>query len=221
MENYNVYEEKKEGSTLGGVCGALIGAVIGAILWGVIGILTQHSYWIVAALIGVIVAFGYELLKGRKGVIKYVVIVLCVILAVVGGDLIYGGWIINEEYQEINALLANGTDNEIAQFFFQDEMYEEYQRLHPIDKRYNIQLIRDEYAGQSLQDFYNRYYKNNPDWNNSVMRDTLSSIVAGLFGGLPIASKKKKKDESIRPVNFEEATEASSEAVKQPDQPSI
>lgn len=214
--NYNYVQEaqEKQGNILGGILGALIGAVIGAVIWAFVGILTDSSFWLVGLAIGAIVAFGYDLLKGRKGVLKIITIVVCVILAVVAGDLVYSTWNINAEYKELNTLLTTGTDDEIAQYFFTAEAYEEYKTLNPLDKKYNIKLIKDEYQVSSLMEFYELAYKGNSEFKSALIKDMLMSIAAALFGGLTIAFKTNKKEENAQPVNFEEAgtnAEATSE----------
>lgn len=210
MENNYKYAQEaqeKKGSVLGGILGALIGTVIGAAIWAIVGILTNTSFWLIGLAIGAIVAFGYDLLKGRKGALKIITIVVCVILAVVAGDLAYSTWNINAEYKEINTLLSDGTDDEIAQYFFTPEAYEEYKTLHPLDQRYNIELIKDEYQVSSVMEFYELAYKGNTEFKSAFIKDLLFSIAAALFGGLSIALKTNKKEENAQPVNFEEAGE--------------
>ena len=85
MENYNnVYEEPK-GSVVMGILGAAIGALIGAVVWALVGM----AGYIVSA-VGLLTAFladkGYDLLHGRQGKIKVVVLLVCVILAVLLGN---------------------------------------------------------------------------------------------------------------------------------------
>lgn len=99
MEMYNV-ETEKQGSVLRGLVGALIGAVLGAAVWGVVGILTQRVFSLLGFLLGFLCAKGYELLKGREGVAKIVIVILCVILAVVLGEAIFAVGTFHQMYVE-------------------------------------------------------------------------------------------------------------------------
>lgn len=108
--NYTYVQENaaKKGSIAGGIIGALLGAAIGAVLWAVVGMLGY-----IASIIGFVIAFlaskGYDLLKGRQGVIKMVVLIVCVVLAVFAGTLGTAVWQIHDEY---NAQLSELSDVE-------------------------------------------------------------------------------------------------------------
>lgn len=100
MENNYTYVQEtveKKGSIVGGIIGALIGAAIGAVLWTIVGMLGY-----IASIIGFVIAFlaskGYDLLKGRQGVIKMIVLIVCVALAVCAGTLGTAVWQIHDEY---------------------------------------------------------------------------------------------------------------------------
>lgn len=99
MEMYNV-ETEKQGSVLRGLVGALIGAVLGAAVWGIVGILTQRVFSLLGILLGFLCAKGYELLKGREGVAKIVIVILFVILAVVLGEAIFAVGTFHQMYVE-------------------------------------------------------------------------------------------------------------------------
>lgn len=104
--NYEYVQEtqEKKGSIVGGIIGALVGAAIGAVAWTLVGMLGY-----IASIIGFVIAFladkGYDLLKGRQGVIKMIVLIVCVVLAVCVGTLGTAVWQIHDEYNEqVNAL---------------------------------------------------------------------------------------------------------------------
>lgn len=106
MENNYEYvqETVKKDSIIGGIVGALIGASIGAALWALVGVMGY-----IASIIGFVIAFlaskGYDLLKGRQGMIKMIVLIVCVVLAVCAGTLGTAIWQIHDEYTtQINAL---------------------------------------------------------------------------------------------------------------------
>lgn len=104
--NYGYVQEaqEKKGSIIGGIIGALIGAAIGAVAWTLVGMMGY-----IASIIGFVIAFladkGYDLLKGRQGVIKMIVLIVCVVLAVCVGTLGTAVWQIHDEYtKQVNAL---------------------------------------------------------------------------------------------------------------------
>lgn len=104
MENYNVdnaYADK--GSVAKGLVGALLGAIIGALAWGVVGVLTQRVFSLLGIAIGFLVGKGYELLKGREGAMKIVIIILCTVLAVVLGETIYNVAMFHQTYMDTAA----------------------------------------------------------------------------------------------------------------------
>ncbi len=221
--NYGYVQEaqEKKGSIIGGIIGALLGAVIGAVIWAIVGILTETVFWLIGLGIGAIVAFGYDLLKGRKGALKIITIVVCVILAVVVGDLAYLTWNINEEYTELNTLLTTGTNDEIAEYFFTADDYAEYKTLNVLDQNYNIRLIKDEFMVDSLLEFYQVAYQGNEEFRKAIVTDTLKSIAAALFGGLSIAFKGNKKEQNVKPVNFDEAGENPTDTAGQTDSEAV
>lgn len=102
MEQNDTYpqeEMEKKGSVIGGIIGALVGALIGAALWAAVGIMGY-----IASIVGFVIAFladkGYDLLKGRQGVVKIIVLILCVVLAVAAGTLGTYVWMSHDVYQE-------------------------------------------------------------------------------------------------------------------------
>lgn len=96
------------------ILGALIGALLGAAAWMAVGI---AGY--MASIVGLLIAFlaskGYDLLGGKPGKMKIVTLVLCVILAVVLGNI--GGEIysLHTYYQE-QAAQASGPIVSEAEF---------------------------------------------------------------------------------------------------------
>ena len=99
MENYNYYEDQEsKGSVVKGLIGALVGAILGGIVWGAVGLLTQRVFALLGLLLGFLVVKGYELLKGREGAVKLVIVIICVILSVVIGEAIYEIGMIEIEY---------------------------------------------------------------------------------------------------------------------------
>lgn len=129
---YNYMEEQKpQGSIVRGLIGALIGAILGAIVWGVVGILTQSVFTVIGILMGFLTAKGYDLLKGRQGAAKIVIVILCLIIAVVLGEAIYNVGMIHKTYLEgIDEVAAElegyGIDLKALLETNPDEAYEKY-----------------------------------------------------------------------------------------------
>lgn len=204
--NYEVMEqsEKEQGSVARGLLGALIAALLGAVCWAVIGVLTNKVFAVVGLLVGFMVCFGYDLFKGRDGVARMVIVAVCVVLAVVAGDIGYYGWSIHSWYQEEADLLANGTDDEIAEYYYAPESYEQYKAASKFDKLYAINTLKAEVTVTEEQ--YVQNLLSNSEFTASVMKDCGQSIFFGLLGSFGlILSGKKKKAEEAQPVNFDEA----------------
>ena len=92
--------ENAPGSYVTGAVGAALGSIIGALVWGLV---LMAGY--VASLVGLLIGFlskkGYDLLKGKQGKAKIVILIAAVILGVILGT--YAGTamqvisVINEE----------------------------------------------------------------------------------------------------------------------------
>lgn len=81
------------------ILGALIGALLGAVVWALIGI---AGY--IASIVGFLIAFlaskGYDLLGGKPGKLKLIILIICVILAVFAGTAGAQLYFIHDYYQE-------------------------------------------------------------------------------------------------------------------------
>lgn len=78
--------EEAAGSHLTGAVGALIGALLGAVVWALV-LLMGYVASVVGLLIGFLAEKGYNLLKGKQGKGKIVVLIVAIILGVVLGTL--------------------------------------------------------------------------------------------------------------------------------------
>lgn len=104
MENNFAYVQdapEQQENIVGGIVGAFVGASIGAVAWAVVGMLGY-----IASIIGFVIAFladkGYDMMKGRQGTIKMVVLILCVVLAVIAGTIGTAVWQIHNEYSALS-----------------------------------------------------------------------------------------------------------------------
>lgn len=78
-------KEEETGSYLSGAVGALLGALIGAVAWALL-LLLGYVASLVGLLIGFLAEKGYNLLKGKQGKGKIVILIIAIILGVVIGN---------------------------------------------------------------------------------------------------------------------------------------
>jgi hypothetical protein len=98
-------QPQKRANPVMGTVGAFVGAMLGALVWTVVGMMGY-----IAAIVGWLIAFlsgkGYDLLGGKNGKFKIAVVIVCVILAVVVGNLGVYAYQIHEVYAEAAADLT-------------------------------------------------------------------------------------------------------------------
>ncbi len=107
METWNTtrFTNSPKAAFSGGLIGAVLGGLIGAIIWAVVGVMGYQ-----ASIVGLLIAFltgkGYDLLKGRLGKIKTVVLLLVFVLAIILGELLKIIWYIHDGYVQAFAELT-------------------------------------------------------------------------------------------------------------------
>ena len=72
--------------TMNDLIGALIGTAVGAAIWAGVWLMGYMAS-IVGLAIGVLAERGYTLLKGKKGTLKVIILIICVLLGVIAGTL--------------------------------------------------------------------------------------------------------------------------------------
>ncbi len=155
MENSYSMDRQQEGSVLRGLLGALIGAILGAVIWGAVGLLTQRVFSLIGVLLGFLTAKGYELLKGREGVIKIVIVVICVILSVVLGEAFYNGGMIHQSYLEkieydieyystlnidVRSMMETNPELAFSEYLFTEQ---EIFQMYLADKEYLADVVKN------------------------------------------------------------------------------
>ncbi len=210
----NLEKTDKQGSVVRGLIGGLVAALIAAIAWAAFGILTERVSAVVGFLVGFIVCYGYDLFKGRDGLPRSIIVFVCVVLAVVIGDLGYYAWNIhsgyNSEIGEIKELLASGTDAEIADWIFEGdaEGLAEYNSYSTVSKSLYIRSVKQqmqEYTSMTEAE-YAQLVLSDPEFKTAVIKDGAMSIVFGLLGSFGlILSKKKKEQEAAKAASFDDA----------------
>lgn len=178
-------ENNKQGSILRGLIGALLGAIIGGVLWGLIGILTQQVFMVAGVGLGLLVAYGYTLFKGREGAAKIVIVALCVILAVVLGEGLYNVGMIEQEYKAMP----------------------QYAREYLDEAGYNVGAMSEE----NLQMFYDmlipakdefyQEYLNDEEWRANALKNLGQALLFAALGavGVIIGLGQKKQTDEVQP----------------------
>ncbi len=100
IEEHEAQRAEEKGSYLTGFVGALIGAAIGSIVWAVV-----YYFGYIASLAGFVIGLlaekGYGIFKGKKGAIKVLILIVCVIAGVLFGTLAADWYVLYE-------MLGNG-----------------------------------------------------------------------------------------------------------------
>ena len=84
METEETEKEQRQGSYGTGAVGALLGSVLGSIVWALV-LNMGYMASLVGLLIGWLAEKGYNLLKGKQGKGKVVILILAVIIGVLLG----------------------------------------------------------------------------------------------------------------------------------------
>jgi hypothetical protein len=92
-------ENKKKGSHLLGTLGALLGVIVGAAALIVPIVFLGYIYFILVALLGVAVPFGYHLLGGKKsGMARFAIIVIIGVVGIVCALVAAEYFVVMEDY---------------------------------------------------------------------------------------------------------------------------
>ena len=190
-QNYSTYEEQAvqpEGSIAKGCLGAFLGALLGAIASGLISAFTQQASLLLGFLIGFLVAKGYELLKGREGKAKIVIVILAIIFAVVLGEVIYSVSTIEMEYRKFPQYFAEEIGIPVEQI--------------------PAELMEELMPGRG--EVYEAFY-NNPETRTATLKDLGISFLFAAIGsiGIIIGLGKKKAVAEPQPVPEDEAEQFS------------
>lgn len=197
MENsfdYIQETKQKDGSIIRGIIGAMIGALLGSVLWTGFGIMTEQVNTLLGLLMGFLTGLGYDLMKGRKGVARMITMLICIILAVIAGEAVYYGVKAHGWYQEEVSLLANGSDDEIAKYFYTEEDYLIYTSAAPLVKKLYIQDLKEQVA-MTEKEFFQYLFTLN-EYKDSFIRDLGTSLLFALLGSLVLILKPGNRNAS-------------------------
>lgn len=208
MENNYEYvqeTEEKQGSIARGIIGAVLGALIGAALWCIYSITTETVWSMVGFIVGLLVGFGYDLFKGRKGTIRMVVVFLCVIISLVGGTLMTEVYYLHDAYTSETEFVEHATKKELIEYYCTEEELAEYNALpSPLKALYEnsfyIEIVpEEEFFQLMLAD---------EQYTKEVFSNCVQSVMFGLLGSFALIVKnggKSKKVTDTKTVNFDEA----------------
>lgn len=208
MENNNfeyVQEaQEKQGSVVRGLIGAILGAIIGAVLWCVVAIGTEHIYAIIGFVVGLVVGFGYDLFKGRKGTIRMVTVLVCVILSVVLGTIAAYGWWMHDWYTDERDFIATATKQELAEAYLTEEELAELNTYPEVLKERALASL--EVTMPSEEEYFQLYLQDSA-FISDVGGECLSSVFFALLGSFALILNNGKKDKAAKAnsVNFDEA----------------
>ena len=158
--------------------------------------MSNQVYVIIGFLIGLLVAKGYELLKGREGKIKYVIVILCIILAVVLSECVYYVVLIEKEIADLPTLVPQVISEE----------------LHIPVSMIPADLIAE--ATPSRQECYD-IWLSDPEVRSSFLKDLGISALFAAIGSIGMIAGMGKKKEDAQPVPADALPEQA-----QPDQDS-
>lgn len=208
MENNPEYvqePQEKQDSVLRGIIGAVLGAVIGAALWCGFSIMSEMVWSMVGFVVGLLVGFGYDLLKGRKGIIRMVVVFLCVIVSLVAGTLLTEAYFLHDAYLSEIEFVETATKKELIEFYCTEEELAEYNALpDPLkaiyEKTFYVELYAEEEVFQMMLE--------DQEYTQSVLSSCVQSVLFGLLGSFALIVKnggKGNKAAQTKTVNFDEA----------------
>lgn len=205
-----------QGSIVRGLIGAILGAVVGAALWCVITIGTERIWSIVGFLIGLIVGFGYDLLKGRKGTPRMVIVGVCVILSVIGGVLaanIYWG---HESYQTERDFIATATKAELVERYCTEE---ELAELNSYPAVLRERIIGSFEIDLGTEEEYFQLVMQDPEFIGDMVKDGLTSVLFALLGSYALilnnGKNRKQNAADAQAVSFDEGSSELSDTDKE------
>lgn len=204
--NYNYVQEtqEKQGSVVRGLIGAVLGALIGAAIWCAVAIGTEKIYSLIGFVVGLLVSYGYDLLKGRKGTIRMIIVLVCVILSVVVGTIGAYGWWLHDWYEEESEFIATATKQELAEAYLTEEELAELNSYPDVLKQRALESL--EVTMPTEAEYYHLYLEDS-EFIGDVGGECVSSVFFALLGSfaLILNNGKKEKAANSTSVNFNEA----------------
>ena len=199
---------EKEGSVVRGIIGAILGALLGAVIWCVVAVATEKIFSLIGLAIGFIVGYGYDLLKGRKGTVRMVTVLVCVILSVVVGMIGAYAWWIHESYVEETEFIATATKEELAEAYLTPDELAELNTYPAPLKTYALESLEITMPAETE---YFQLFLTDESFLSEVGGECVSSIFFALLGSFALILSNGKKEKAASSnveaaaVNFDEA----------------
>lgn len=205
--NYNYVQEttEKQGSVIRGLIGAILGAIIGAVIWSLVAVATERIFSLIGLAVGFIVGYGYDLLKGRKGTIRMIIVLICVILSVVGGTAASYAWWLHDAYVEECEFIETATKQELAEAYLTAE---ELATLNGYPDALKQRVLDTFEVTMPTESEYFQLVLEDSELLSEFGGDCVSSIFFALLGSFALIlnnGKKDKSDEHSGSVEFNEA----------------
>ena len=194
MNDFMQETPKKQGSVISGLIGAIIGAILGAALWCAVAIGTEHIYAMIGFVVGLLVGWGYDLLKGRKGTVRMVVVLICVILSVVLGTVAAYGWWLHDWYVDERDFIATATKEELAEAYLTEEELAELNTYPAALKERALASL--EVTMPSEAEYYQLYLADSA-FISDVGGECISSVFFALLGSFALILNNGKKEKTV------------------------
>ena len=214
MENnyeYSAESAEQNGSIIRGLIGAILGALVGAVLWCGFTIIAEAVWAMVGFVVGLIVGFGYDLFKGRKGTIRMVVVLICVILSVVLGTIGTYAWWMHDWYVDETDFIATASKQELVEAYMTEEELAEFNSYPAVLQQrvleaFEVTMVSEqEYFQLMLQD---------KELIKDIGSECLTSIFFALLGSFTlIRNNGRKSSKEEQTVNFDEAAQEQPDSV--------
>lgn len=194
MNEYVQETAQKQGSVVRGLIGAIVGAILGAALWCAVAIGTEHIYALIGFVVGLLVGWGYDLLKGRKGTIRMVVVLVCVILSVVLGTVAAYGWWLHDWYVDERDFIATATKQELAEAYLTEE---ELAELNSYPAALKERALSSLEVTMPSEEEYFQLYLSDSSFISDVGGECISSVFFALLGSFALILNNGKKEKSV------------------------
>lgn len=199
-------KQEKQGSILRGLIGAVLGAIIGGALWCAIAIGTEKMYSVIGFLVGMVVGFGYDLFKGRKGTARMVIVLVCVLIAAIGGTLVAQGYWLRNWYVQESDFIATASKEELLRRYYAEEDIALYDSSPKVIQERLLENV--EVTMPSEEEYYQMFLEDS-DCIGEVIGNCVASAFFAVLGSVTLilnnGKGKKARASAEQTVNFDEA----------------
>lgn len=206
MEQQKQAIQKKQGSILRGLIGAVLGAVLGGALWCAIAIGTETIYSVIGLLVGLVVGFGYDLFKGRKGLARMVIVLVCVLIAAIGGTVVAHAYWLHDWYAEEAEFIATASKEELLRNYYTEEDIAAYDSYPTLLQERMLELV--DVTMPSEEEYYEMFLTDS-DYIGEVIGNCVTSALFAVLGSFALilnnGKVKKQRASDEQTINFDEA----------------